>query len=151
MADYSALRAVLDDAFNQSAKGKGSERHANGKDFQRQPILEISRMVGPGFATGQAMKKAQEATTMAARGDYDAATAELLGSIVYAAAAVIVIKETADSNAKRGGLVSSMRLGGEGASFTEASVRLRDRTTRPSINDVASAAVSRAVVPDTLS
>lgn len=92
---YALLRAVLDEAFDQSARGKGAERHANGRYFDQQPIMEIGRMVGPGFATGQVMKKAQEATSMAARGESEAAVRELLGVIVYAASAVALVREAA--------------------------------------------------------
>lgn len=93
--NYDKLRAVLDAAYKQSANGKGRERHANGRDFDRQPILEIARMVGPGYQVGQAMKKGQEAIGMIARGDYDAAVQELLGAIVYSAACVVLIGELA--------------------------------------------------------
>lgn len=93
MADYSKLRTIFEQAYSQCTEGKGSERHANGRDFDRQPILEIGRMVGPGFALGQAMKKAQESAGQIAKGDYNAARAELLGTMVYAAAAVALIDE----------------------------------------------------------
>lgn len=91
--DYAALQSVLDEAFRQSAEGKGNARHANDKPFDKQPILEIGRMVGPGFAAGQVMKKAQEALGMAARGETEAAANELLGAIVYAASAVVLVRE----------------------------------------------------------
>jgi hypothetical protein len=90
---YAVLRAILDEAYDQSARGKGADRHANGRSFEQQPILEIGRMVGPGFAAGQVMKKAQEAMSMAARGEVDAAVRELLGVIVYAASAVALVRE----------------------------------------------------------
>lgn len=94
-ADYSKLKAVLDAAYSQSVNGKGKARHQRGEvAFERQPILEIGRMVGPGFALGQVMKKAQEAGGMVSRSDYDSAMAELLGAIVYAASAVVLISET---------------------------------------------------------
>ena len=48
-------------------------------------------MVGVGFPLGQAMKKAQEAGTMASRGQTDAARRELLGAINYVAGAVLAI------------------------------------------------------------
>ncbi len=91
--DYAPLRRVLDLAYDQSAKGKGKERHAGGRPFRTQPIMEIARMVGLGYQTGQLMKKAQEATGMAARHNYEAAKAEMLGVIVYAAAAYLLIEE----------------------------------------------------------
>lgn len=90
---YIKLRNVLDRAYEQSAYGKGKARHANDRPFDRQPILEIGRMVGPGFALGQVMKKAQEAGGMAGRSSFEAAQAELLGVIVYAAAAHILLDE----------------------------------------------------------
>lgn len=90
---YEPLARVLGLAYDQSAKGKGKERHANAKPFDRQPILEIARMVGLGYHTGQIQKKVQEATGMAARGQIDAAKAELLGAIVYAAAAFLYLEE----------------------------------------------------------
>lgn len=91
---YEPLARVLGLAYDQSAKGKGKERHANGKPFAKQPIMEIGRMVGVGYHTGQIMKKVQEATSMAARGDAEAAKAELLGAIVYSAAAYNLIEES---------------------------------------------------------
>lgn len=85
-AKYISLRHVLELAYEQSARGKGSERHANGKAFDEQPIMEIARMVGPGGHAYQIMKKAQEAVTMHDKGHYHAAQQELLGAIVYCAA-----------------------------------------------------------------
>lgn len=91
--NYAPLKSILDEAHRQASEGKGKERHANGKPFDRQPILEIGRMVGVGYQTGQAMKKCQEATTMAAQNKKDAAIAELLGAINYCAAAIMLIRE----------------------------------------------------------
>lgn len=90
---YASLRRVLDAAFAQSAEGKGKARHGNGLDFDQQPIMKICRMVGAGYPVGQAMKKGQEAIGMARRGEHDAAKAELLGVIVYAAAAYLLLEE----------------------------------------------------------
>lgn len=145
MADYSKLKAVLDAAYDQSAHGKGRARHANGRDFDRQPILEIGRMVGPGYATGQLMKKAQEAVGMVTRGDHGAAIQELLGTIVYAAAAVVLITEQRDEFDRNTALAASQAAvdranGGlsarapatktEPRNFTEASDRLRESVSR---------------------
>lgn len=91
---YAALQRVLDLAFEQSASGKGRERHANDKAFTAQPIMAISRMVGLGFPAGQAQKKVQEAGGLMRNGSPDAAQAELLGAIVYCAAAWLLIEET---------------------------------------------------------
>ena len=90
---YASLRSVLDEAYDQSANGKGKERHANDKAFVDQPILGISRMVGVGGPAFQAMKKIQEACGMAGRDEKDAAIRELLGAIVYSAAAIIYLRE----------------------------------------------------------
>ena len=91
---YEPLRRVLEEAYNQSARGKGRVRHANEKPFLQQPIMEIGRMVGMGGHTYQISKKAQEATTLASRSQHAAAKAELLGVIVYAAAAFLLIEES---------------------------------------------------------
>lgn len=85
--DYASLRSALDAAYDQSANGKGKKRHANDRAFTDQPITRITEMVGHGFPLGQAIKKAQEASGMVGRGEIDAARAELLGAIVYLAAA----------------------------------------------------------------
>jgi hypothetical protein len=91
--DYIELTRALDAALEQASAGKGKERHANGRSFHRQPIMEIGRMVGPGYQIGQAMKKGQEAMGMLARGEKDRARAELLGAVVYMAAAWLLIEE----------------------------------------------------------
>lgn len=95
---YAPLRRVLNEAFSQSSVGKGYERHANGKSFMSQPIMEITRMHGIGFSTGQSAKKAQEACGMVSRGEYEAAKRELLGAIVYIAAACLWVEEVAEEN-----------------------------------------------------
>lgn len=92
-APYEALRSVLMDALAQAATGKGAERHANGNSFEDQPMLGIGRMVGIGGPAFQVMKKAQEACGMTNRGEYAAAERELLGAIVYAAGAVLLVRE----------------------------------------------------------
>ena len=90
---YSGLRRVLDMAFGQASQGKGKERHANGREFDRQPIMELARMHGLGYPTGQAAKKLQEAHTLLRLRGKEAAIQEILGAINYAAAAVLLIEE----------------------------------------------------------
>lgn len=90
---YSGLRRVLDMAFAQASQGKGKERHANGREFDRQPIMELARMHGLGYPTGQAAKKLQEAHTLLRLRGKEAAIQEILGAINYAAAAVLLIEE----------------------------------------------------------
>lgn len=91
--NYAPLRAILDAAYEQSAAGKGVERHGNGLPWLEQPILTVTRHHGLGFATGQAEKKIREAVGMVNRGDKAAAERELLGAIVYVAGAIQWIKE----------------------------------------------------------
>lgn len=87
---YEALASILLSAYNQSARGKGKERHANGLPFDQQPIMDIGRMSGIGGHVYQTMKKAQEAGNMVLRGEMDAAIHEFRGVIIYAAAAILL-------------------------------------------------------------
>lgn len=89
---YKELKWTLDEAFSQAACGKGKERHVATQDqaFVDQPILVITRMVGPGFPLGQALKKAQESMRLPTT---EAKVKELLGAINYLAAAIIYYKE----------------------------------------------------------
>lgn len=91
---YEPLAAILQRALDQAQAGKGKERHANGRAFLDQPIMTIGRMVGVGYQTGQAMKKAQEAVGMLSRDQPDRAKAELLGAINYLAASILLIEES---------------------------------------------------------
>lgn len=85
---YEQLAAVLQDAYDQASKGKGAARHATGKPFHEQPMQDLIRLYGPGFALGQAGKKMQESQRM----DRDAAERELLGAIVYIAGTIIAAR-----------------------------------------------------------
>lgn len=92
---YDSLTRVLHAAYAQASSGKDKARHnARNISFDRQPIMEIGRMCGLGYPTGQAQKKTQEAVSMFNRGEPDRAEAELLGAINYLAAAVLLIRET---------------------------------------------------------
>jgi hypothetical protein len=93
-AGYEELARILEQAYNQSAKGKGKQRHANNLPFKEQPIMKIGRMSGIGGHVYQIMKKAQEAGNMHKRGEHEAAIAEFYGVIVYAAAAVLLTEES---------------------------------------------------------
>lgn len=97
---YEDLFAVLTCALNQAQDGKGSERHGNGLPFKDQPIAWIADAVGMGFQTGQAIKKANEAHGMIARGDRAAARRELLGAINYLAAAIMHIEKSVERELK---------------------------------------------------
>ena len=98
---YERLADVLGRAFSQSAFGKGKERHANDKAFHDQPILRIAEMTGPAGTAFQSIKKQQEALGMLNRGEYDAAVAEFLGAIVYAAASIVAIETFIAPNQSR--------------------------------------------------
>ena len=97
---YDDLNRVLSDAWNQASAGKGKKRHAQGDTpFNRQPIMEIGRMVGVGFNLGQAIKKSQESMRM----EPEAAKRELLGAINYLAAAYLLIEEKQENDLKKEG------------------------------------------------
>lgn len=89
---YAVLADVLARAFEQAARGKGAERHqVGGEDFADQVILQGARRFGVGAMLFQAFKKCEESQRLA----YPAAVKELLGAIVYTAAAVIALDEKA--------------------------------------------------------
>lgn len=100
------LYLPLMDAIQQAMYGKG-ERHGGATvPFLEQPIFHYAKMHGRGFLTGQAAKKLEEA---AHQREGQKFVDEVLGAIVYAAAAIIrerqkMEKEKADA-AKIPGLV----------------------------------------------
>ncbi|MEE9923753.1 MAG: hypothetical protein PBV01_10375 [Brucella anthropi] len=97
---YESLARILGEAFVQSAFGKGKERHANDEPFDDQPINTIPKLlgdVGIGGPTNQVIKKTQEAVGMYLRGKHDAAIAEMLGVIVYAAGTIRFIETSMKS------------------------------------------------------
>ncbi len=89
-ANYLRLQAVLDEAFNQAAYGKGAERRAQSKPFEEQPMQKLIELYGTGFALGQAGKKMQESQRM----EVEAAVRELLGAINYIAGVVIHLEKS---------------------------------------------------------
>ncbi|WP_421930026.1 hypothetical protein [Nitratireductor rhodophyticola] len=93
--DYATLAEILQAAHNRASAGKGRERHAHGKPFLQQPIMEIARMLPSGIDghAYQIMKKAQEAAHMSRRGQREAAMKELMDITVYASAAVLMLRE----------------------------------------------------------
>ena len=86
---YTDLAGTLRRALAQAVEGKGKERHAITENMLEQPIITIQGMVGTGFATGQAIKKLQESSRLGK----DAAIEEILGAIIYCAAAVIHLEK----------------------------------------------------------
>ncbi len=103
---YERLARILVRAYQQSAGGKGKERHAMGRPFHEQPIITIPKTLGGVAGLGgvayQVMKKVTEAVSMVDRKQHAAAQKEFLGAIVYAAACYLytehlVIKEMAEN------------------------------------------------------
>ena len=90
---YSSLWSVLMAAFDQASQGKGRERHAEDKPFDKQDICQEARDLGLAFPLGQARKKLKESLKLLDIKGPEAAIAECLGAINYAAAAVIVLQE----------------------------------------------------------
>lgn len=83
---YECLDEVLSRAYTQAARGKGAERHArNSEPFTDQVILEGAARFGVGALLFQAFKKSEESQRLKSA----PAVKELLGAIVYLAAAVI--------------------------------------------------------------
>lgn len=93
---YDSLAEVLADAYNQAAVGKGDKRHANNLPFHMQPMQQIIKLNGIGFAAGQVSKKVQEAQGMFQRGEYAAGYQEILGAIVYASGINVFITNTVE-------------------------------------------------------
>lgn len=89
---YESLRSVLHRAYDQAARTKGAERHANNLPFHEQPMQAIAAKRGVGFLFGQADKKTEEAQGMYGRGETDKALHEMLGAINYIAGAIIFME-----------------------------------------------------------
>lgn len=85
---YETLAGVLQRALDQAQVGKGAERHADSKPFHEQPMQTIAGQVGPGFLSGQAIKKIQESQQLPEGRD----VAELLGAINYLSGLVIFLE-----------------------------------------------------------
>lgn len=89
---YDDLFNILALAYDQAARGKGKERHANNKPFDKQPIIELADKYGNGFLRGQAAKKLEESMNLV----YGSDVKELLGAIVYTCAAVMHLEMEAE-------------------------------------------------------
>jgi hypothetical protein len=91
---YERLANTLKAAYTQAADGKGKERHAkDGESFEDQPIFDMAKRFGAGSLLAQAFKKMDESQRLPA----ERAVRELLGAIVYCAAAVMVIENNYDA------------------------------------------------------
>ena len=85
---YRELASVLQSAFHQASEGKGKERHADNKPFDKQPIMWIEENF-KSFQLGQAIKKIHESQGLPTK----RAVAELLGAINFLAAHVIYLNK----------------------------------------------------------
>lgn len=123
--EYESLGSVLAEAVAQAAGGKGAERHAeSGEKFSDQLIMSIPKRLGPGgecFCLGQAVKKICESRRLPP----DRARAELLGAIVYTAAAVPLLRNAESVSAPEDADMPRFRKG----DFVE--YRLRDGEWKP--------------------
>lgn len=83
---YHVLSAILQEAYDFAAHGKGNIRHGkDGLPWHEQRHYQIARKVGLGFPLGQAVKKIEEGNDM---DDWDRTRLELLGAIGYIASAI---------------------------------------------------------------
>lgn len=98
---YDDVFKILALAYDQCARGKGKERHANNLPFNEQKIMKLTRSFGTGFPLGQASKKLEECQGLS----YGADIKEILGAIVYSCAAAMHLEEEA---AMEHGSLSSM-------------------------------------------
>ena len=93
---YESLRSVLLRAYDQAARTKGAERHANDLPFHEQRMQTIAAKRGVGFLFGQVDKKTEEAQGMYDRGETAKAIHEMLGAINYLAGAIIFMEAGKD-------------------------------------------------------
>lgn len=94
---YKKLEDVLNRALEQASLGKGKARHATeGEPFEKQKICEIARRLSAEhwqFPLYQAVKKIYEAPRLSLTPIPKGVQTELLGAIVYIAAAIILYEE----------------------------------------------------------
>jgi len=97
---YEALALVLALAYEQAKDGKGNDRHAAGRPFDKQPICSIPRgmspLAGAGGLAYQVQKKTGEALRMIENGAPHRARFEVLGAINYLAALHLFITSFED-------------------------------------------------------
>ena len=87
--NYDMLRGILDEAYEQATGGKGQERHAAGRDFDKQPIISIPTLLGDDEGTAllfQAIKKLEESLRLPPHMKRN----ERLGAINYIAASMLL-------------------------------------------------------------
>ena len=86
---YEKLAYELQRAYNQAARGKGKERHAQvNEHFHTQVMADGAKRFGVGSLLFQDYKKAEESQRL----PFDRALAELHGAMVYLAGAAIELR-----------------------------------------------------------
>jgi hypothetical protein len=87
---YEYLINILASALDQASSGKGKERHADANlPFEEQDIVKDSIYCGQAGPIYQIRKKAKESLRLSP----DKAIQELLGCIIYSAAAIIALEK----------------------------------------------------------
>ena len=86
---FESLRAALEMAFDQAARGKGVARHGGQRCFSQQPMQTLIDLYGLGFAFGQAGKKCEESQRL----PREKAITEIAGAIVYLAGAIVYLNK----------------------------------------------------------
>jgi|GEM_PF-1869322 hypothetical protein len=95
---YEKLREVFMDAMYRASCGKGKERHVTGDEpFEEQFILRGARTFGIAALRFQIAKKNEEVGNLV---DHQAKINEFLDITVYAAAAVIRLREVIEERSK---------------------------------------------------
>lgn len=90
---FEELHEILAEAYKQATHGKGQQRHGQTRPFNEQTIMRETELTGStGFVSGQARKKILEAMRLRPR----QARHEVLGAIIYAAAAGIWYRRLED-------------------------------------------------------
>jgi hypothetical protein len=102
--NYVDLYNVFMGALDRASKGKGAQRHGNGRKFVDQYIITAGKHHGVGSLLYQVGKKAQEVERIHKLNGKEAAINELRDIIVYAGAAIIV-KQDEDSAETRSRLM----------------------------------------------
>lgn len=104
-SNYESLLAVLMEAYEQAACGKGQDRHGNGLPFEKQPMQAISDLLdNSDFMAGQAIKKIIESRGLPS---IERKKSELLGSICYIAGIVIFLEKGVEKKHRESGGNSS--------------------------------------------
>jgi hypothetical protein len=88
MKQYTKLIKTLMGCYNQAAKGKGKERHANNQPFEEQPIMWIEKYFHS-YQLGQAVKKIDESQRLPPQ----LAIEEIKGAVIYLCAHIITLEK----------------------------------------------------------